>query len=89
MQKNIQISMELFNKLLTYHLINDEIDLDLGEEIGRDLLKKLDTFIDRQLYSTYKTAPTEQEREKARQKYLDRRGFHRDFRWSEEYDKNR
>ena len=29
----------------------------------------------------YETAPTEEEREKARQEYLDRRGIPEDFRW--------
>ena len=34
-----------------------------------------------ELYEKYKTAPSEEEREKARQEYLDRRGVHPDFRW--------
>ena len=36
---------------------------------------------DRELYTTYKTAPTEEEREKARQKYLDSKGIPESFRW--------
>ena len=31
--------------------------------------------------TTFKTAPTEEEREKARQEYLDKCGMHEDFRW--------
>ena len=35
----------------------------------------------REHYTNYKTASTEEEREKARQKYLDKKGIHSDFRW--------
>ena len=37
--------------------------------------KKLDAMVLRELYGKSKTAPTEDEREKARQEYLDRRGI--------------
>lgn len=36
----------------------------------------------RDLYTRYKTAPTEAEREQARQAYLDLKGIDKDFRWS-------
>jgi len=36
--------------------------------------QKLDAMLNRQLYFQYKTAPTEEQREQARQEYLDRRG---------------
>ena len=42
---------------------------------------KLEAMIRRDSYTKYKTAPTEEEREKARQEYLDKVGMHRDFRW--------
>ena len=32
-------------------------------------------------YTKYKTAPTAEEREKARQEYLDAKGIHPSFRW--------
>lgn len=35
----------------------------------------------RQLYSSYKTAATPEKQEKARQEYLDRRGYFPSFRW--------
>ncbi len=35
----------------------------------------------RELYTKYKTAPTEEEKEKARKEYLDRRGVPESFRW--------
>ena len=53
-----------------------------NEEIIRQgLERKLDTMVNRELYSKYKTAPTEEEREKSRQEYLDRRGIPENFRW--------
>ena len=38
-------------------------------------------MLNRQLYSRYKTAPTKEEREQARQEYLDRRGVPQSLRW--------
>ena len=55
MQKNVQISYELFIDLIT--------------------------MCARELYTKYKTAGTDAEREEARQKYLDSRGIPEDFRW--------
>ena len=48
-------------------------------EIEKALMEKLDSMVKRQLYTTFKTAPTEEEREKARQEYLDKCGM-----WQEE-----
>ena len=76
--KNIQISEELFFALLKYHLV--EID-DVLPEIKMELEDKLEAMIRRDLYTKYKTAPTEEEREKARQEYLEKVGMHRSFRW--------
>ena len=76
--RNVQIPYELFFQLLQYFLM-DNYD---GEEIIRlGLEKKLDAMVNREVYSKSKTAPTEEEREKFRQEYLDRRGIPKDFRW--------
>ena len=50
-------------------------------EIKKGLEEKMEAMLKRELYTKYKTAPTEEEREKARQEYLKRVGMHRDFRW--------
>ena len=42
---------------------------------------KLNLMVMREYYNAYKTAPTEQEREEARKKYLDERGVPESFRW--------
>ena len=62
-----------------YHLRGED---DFEEEIRQGLEQKLDAMMNRQLYSRYKTAPTEEEREQARQEYLDRRGVPQSYRWS-------
>ena len=84
--KNIQIKQELFIKLIQYFhreeigYDNEEI-FDLEREIKAELQKKLDKVSMRSYYTAYKTAPTEQEREEARKKYLDERGVPESYRW--------
>ena len=76
--KQEQISEDLFLSLVKYHILkyyNEE------EKIVNQLNEKLDRMVNRNLYTKYKTAPTEEEKEKARQEYLDRKGIHSSFRW--------
>ena len=75
---NVQISQELFMQLLRFHLVEDE---SCDKEIRQGLEKKLDRMVMRDLYGKFKTAPTEEERERARKEYLDRRGVPESFRW--------
>ncbi len=76
--KQVQISKKLFYSLLAYHLMDMEEYLP---EIEKGLEEKLEAMVKHQLYSSYKTVPTEEEREKARKEYLDKIGMHKDFRW--------
>ena len=76
--KNVQISQELFIALMKYFLLEQE---ELLPEIQKGLEKKLDALVMRELYTKYKTAPSEEEREKARLEYLDKRGVPKSFRW--------
>ena len=76
--KNVQISQELFIALMKYFLLEQE---ELLPEIKKGLEKKLDALVMRELYTKYKTAPSEEEREKARLEYLDKRGVSESFRW--------
>lgn len=76
--KNVQISQELFLAMVNYHLLGIT---DEEEKIKKGLEIKLDALAKRQIYSQYKTAPTEAEREKARQQYLDKIGMSQSFRW--------
>ena len=77
--KNVQIPYELFVDLVLYYLNGED---DFYEDIQRGLEQKLDAMLNRQLYSQYKTAPTEEQREQARQEYLARRGVPQSYRWT-------
>ena len=76
--KSVQIPYELFLQLLQYFLMDN---YDGEEKIRLGLEQKLDAMVMRELYTKYKTAPTEEEKEKARKEYLDRRGVPESFRW--------
>ena len=76
--KNVQISQKLFVALLHYHLSGEN---EYEEVIEQGLEQKLDAMLRHELYAQYKTAPTEEQREQARQEYLDRRGVPESFRW--------
>lgn len=76
--KQVQISEDLFLSLIKYHLLECYNE---KEKIITELKEKYDSIINRNLYTKYKTAPTEEEKEKARQEYLDRKGIHSSFRW--------
>lgn len=76
--KNVQLPYELFTALLRYHLMSDG---DCADEINKGLEQKLDSMVRHELYTKYKKAPTEAEREAARKEYLDRKGVPDSFRW--------
>lgn len=84
--KKIQITQELFVKMLKYfyseelELADDEL-IELYYDIKNGIDKKMDAISRRSYYTEYKTADTDEAREKARQKYLDAIGMHRDFRY--------
>ena len=78
MKRNVQLPYELFVALIKFHLFQDD---DYADEIATGLEQKLDALVRHELYAKYKTAPTDEEREKARQKYLDERGVRESFRW--------
>ena len=76
--KNVQIPYVLFVALVEYHLGYDD---EYEDEIRQGLEKKLDSLVQHELYGKFKTAPTQEEREKARQEYLEKRGVPDSFRW--------
>ena len=59
--RNVQISQELFMQLLRFHLIEDE---SCEKEIKKELEKKLDKMVMRDLFGKSKTAPTKEERDR-------------------------
>ena len=81
---NIQIPESLFYDILRYYLIASkgaEVPEELDKRVFNGLSDKVQKIADREIYTIYKTAPTEEEREKARQKYLDSKGIPESFRW--------
>lgn len=77
--ENVQIPYDLFVALLQYHLMMDD---DYADEIRYGLEQKLEAMVRHEWYAKYKTAPTPEERETARQRYLDERGVPQSFRWT-------
>ena len=58
--KNVQISYDLFIKLLQYYHFEK---YEYEEEIKQELEKKLNAMVMREHYTNYKTAPTEEEKD--------------------------
>ena len=84
MPANIQIPESLFYDILRYYILKsngEEIPEDIDKRIIEGLTDKLQKIVDRELYTTYKTAKSKEEREKARQAYLDSKGIPNSFRW--------
>lgn len=76
--KKVQIPYELFLMLIKYFYCEM---YEYEDSIKKELEKKLNLLVMHDTYSKYRTAPTEQEREEARKKYLDEKGIPESFRW--------
>lgn len=75
---NVQISEELFINLVKFFLL----DADTAAECKQGLQEKLDKLHQRSLYSAaHDKNLSADEREQARQAYLDEKGIPKDFRW--------
>ena len=77
-KKNVTIPEELFIDLVKYFLADIRWDED---RIRSRLQEKLEAMVKREVYTRYKTAATSEEREKARQEYLEKVGIPENFRW--------
>ena len=80
MSRQVQIPEELFLDLLRWHSFEIR-DPEAEERIRHGLETKLDAMARRQMYTDSKTAATPEERDAARQRYLDAVGIHPNFRW--------
>lgn len=92
MDKRIQINMSTFLDVyrLIYSLDLNNMDLSTIEIINRletALNAKIDAMQKHETYTQSKIASSSEERELARQKYLDLAGIHKDWRYSSEYNK--
>ena len=86
MNKNIQISAVTF--LLTEYIL-ENFYIETNSEAEEMILKKVkNAFREKsekikrsEAYTKYKTAVSKDEKETARQEYLDLAGIHKSFRW--------
>ena len=76
--KNVQIPLTLFLKLYGYVVL---VNYQFHDDIVRQLGDKHRKVYNHLLYTTSKTAQTEEEREEARQKYLDEVGMKDSYRY--------
>lgn len=80
--KQVQIPEELFLDLLKYFFSEVCQTQDRAERIHQGLQAKLDSMAARDLYTTmHDPSKSPQERETARQDYLDSKGIPPSFRW--------
>lgn len=82
MSRQVQISLELFCDLVDYFYPDNEKDYPTGYEadiIRKQLSDKMQSIINRELFTRYKTAKTSAERERYRREYLKQRGFSNAF----------
>ena len=80
-EKQIQIPEKLFTLMAAYILEESLRTEENYKLIEKGIFDKVDRQIEHDLYTKYKTAPTEQQKEESRNEYLDRKGIHPDFRW--------
>ena len=80
--------MSFLGKIMDTMRLNDDedddyfLDDDYEDEIRYGLEQKLEAMVRHELYAKYKTALTPEEREEARQRYLDKRGIPQSYRWT-------
>ena len=79
---NIQIPESLFYDIIRYYLIaskGEAIPEELDKRVFNGLSDKVQKIADREIYTIYKTAPTEEEREKARKSTSTAKAFPKVF----------
>ena len=81
MSKNRMISNELLMALIKYHVLDMKNNEEINNLIISELEEKLSKMSRHEDYTKSKMAPTKEEREEYRQKYLEAVGMNRDFRW--------
>lgn len=93
MTKTVQISAELWEQICQFHLHGHDLEEwevdELWSSIEHGIRMKLEAQQRRASYTQYKTGETADQREAARQQYLDQRGVPSSFRWSQRYEEER
>jgi len=94
MSKNIQLPVSVVEDVyrLIILLYNYELDCDVHviiERLENALNTKVEAAKKRRAYTEYKMASSDEDKEAARQKYLDLAGVHADWRWGAEAERRR
>ena len=80
-EKQIQVPEKLFTLMAAYILMEQHQTEENYKIIEKGIHEKIDRMLNHDLYTKYKTAPTDEQKEKARQEYLERKNIPTDFRW--------
>lgn len=88
--KKIQVDMSMFLDVFRLVIALEEYELDFDTQdickrLERQIYAKFDAMEKRNIYTQSKIALTEDEREQARQKYLNLAGIHGDFRYGKDF----
>ena len=86
--KTVQVDYDLFLSMIKYISCHTDKEDPLWKAIESGISMKVDALARRALYTAYKTAPSMEARELARQEYLDMLGIPESFRWSTSQDVN-
>lgn len=80
-EKSVTIPQDLFIDICRYMLFEDDKTEERHKRIQKGINNKLDRIAEHELYTKYKTAPTDEQKEEARQEYLERKGIPARYRW--------
>ena len=86
--RTIQIDYGLFLRLISFFAEHADPGDPSIKEISKGIHEKLEAMEKHALYTSYKTAATAEERERARNEYLKLMGIPESFRWPAAYDTN-
>ena len=86
--EKIQIDFNFFIDLYIYAYRHADPDDLQYQRIENAFMGKIDSMMRREMYTMYKTGATEEDRRKAREKYLDSIGLLESFRWDAKDDWN-
>lgn len=75
----LELEPEQFKELVI--LVADHSQDPEFRQLYNLVTTKLNHMIEHDLYTKFKTAPTNEQKEEARQEYLERKGISSDFRW--------
>ena len=81
MKEKIQIPAMLFHQMVLYIMDHEDTSDRRYQTIMAGIDRKMENLRRHDLYTAYKLASTVEEREAARQQYLDTTGMHPSFQW--------